>query len=150
MTVQFVAAREEDFEPLLNLARAMNAEDGHPLDGRAEAAVAGLLRPETAAWAWFAQEMPGPRVVGYVALCAGYSIEHGGRDGFVDELYVIPEARGRGLGAALMAFAEKAAREKGISTLHLEVERGNARAQTLYRSRGYEDTGRVLMSKRLD
>ena len=38
------------------------------------------------------------KVVVYVALCFGYSIELGGRDAFIDELFIIEEARGQGLG----------------------------------------------------
>jgi hypothetical protein len=38
----------------------------------------------------------GGRIVGYLAVCLGYSIELGGKDGFVDELFVAPGSRGQG------------------------------------------------------
>ncbi len=41
----------------------------------------------------------GKELVGYVALCRGYSIEFKGTDAFVGELYVRPEFRGRGAGS---------------------------------------------------
>lgn len=46
-------------------------------------------------------------------------------------------ARGRGIGAALLAAAETLARERGLHTLSLEVRRDNAAAVRLYESRGY-------------
>src|SRR5690242_18954886 len=36
---------------------------------------------------------------GYMILTFGYSLEFGGRDALIDELYVIPAARGSGIGA---------------------------------------------------
>lgn len=46
-------------------------------------------------------------------------------------------ARGRGIGAALLAAAETLARARGLQTLSLEVRRDNAAAVRLYESRGY-------------
>lgn len=49
-------------------------------------------------------------------------------------------ARGRGIGAALLAAAEAFARGRGLQTLSLEVRRDNAAAVRLYESRGYRRT----------
>lgn len=88
--------------------------------------------------------------VGYIVLTYGYSLEFGGRDAFIDELYIQEASRGQGIGAEALALVESAARLLGIGALHLEVERGNKDAQRFYRSRGFEDRGRFrLMSKRL-
>jgi ribosomal protein S18 acetylase RimI-like enzyme len=62
---------------------------------------------------------------------------------------VLPAARGRGIGTAAMDRLEQAAAGHGVQGLHLEVERANARAESLYRRRGYRITDRKLMSKRL-
>jgi ribosomal protein S18 acetylase RimI-like enzyme len=91
----------------------------------------------------------GEAAVGYLVLTIGFSIEHGGRDGFIDDLYLIPEARGAGGGKALLDFAIAEARRLGIRTLHLEVEAENAAATGLYRKRGFAENGRRLMSIRL-
>ena len=74
---------------------------------------------------------------------------HGGRDGFLDDFYLAPEARGRGLGRQALEALEREAQALGIRVLHLEVEGGNRRAEGLYRRSGFRDTGRRLMSKRL-
>jgi len=76
-------------------------------------------------------------VIGYVALCFGYSIEFGGRDAFIDELYILDEHRGKGIGGAVLEHVRSIARDLGIKALHLEVARDNERARRLYRSTGF-------------
>ena len=88
-------------------------------------------------------------VVGYLALTFSYSFEFGGRDAFVDELYVVPTHRNNGWGGHLLRAAESAAPGLGVRALHLEVSRANARAGRLYRSFGFEDHDRHLMTKHL-
>lgn len=143
-------ARPEDEATVLAFARAMNAEDGHPLDARAEAAARRVARGEPNARCWLAFRDGDERPVGYLVLSIGFSVEHGGRDGFIDEIYVVPEARGAGIGRRLLDLAEVEARALGFAALHLEVERHNARAWRLYADLGYRDNHRRLMTKRLE
>ena len=77
------------------------------------------------------------RVIGYAALGFGYSIELGGRDAFVDELFVVEEHRGRGVGAKVLEDLRSEARRLGVRALHLEVARDNERARRLYRRSGF-------------
>jgi ribosomal protein S18 acetylase RimI-like enzyme len=85
----------------------------------------------------------------YAVLAFGYSFEFGGRDAFVDELYVAGHARGRGLGTEALRYAEEVAIAAGVRALHLEVEHGNESAKRLYARIGYEEHSRVLMTKTL-
>lgn len=84
----------------------------------------------------------------YLVVTFGFSLEFGGRDAFVDELFVAGEARGQGLGTLALSVAEEACREAGIHALHLEVEHVNARARALYERSGYKAHDRHLMTKR--
>lgn len=143
------AAGPQHVTAVLELSRAMNQEGGHPLDEAGEAAVRLLCLGDMAARCWIARSASGDRAVGYIILTLGFSIEHGGRDGFIDEYYVVPEMRGMGLGRRMMQIAEEAARALGVKTLHLEVERRNRRAQEVYRAAGWRDTNRKLLSKKL-
>ena len=63
---------------------------------------------------------------GYALLSFGLSLEYGGRDAFVDEIYLRAEYRGRGWGRRLLEFVEAEARRCGVRALHLEVSRRNA------------------------
>lgn len=55
---------------------------------------------------------------------------------------VIPEARRKGVGAALVSALCAAALLRGAVSLHLEVAEDNAAARGLYRKLGFEDAGR--------
>jgi ribosomal protein S18 acetylase RimI-like enzyme len=141
------SARSGDQDRLLALAEAFHAEDGHGLDRDGRRALAEIIAGEPAARA-FLFELDG-RTVGYGVLTVGYSVEHGGRDGFLDDFYLAPEARGQGLGRRILDALEREAQALGIRVLHLEVQAENRRAEALYRSVGFRDSGRRLMSKRL-
>jgi ribosomal protein S18 acetylase RimI-like enzyme len=87
-------------------------------------------------------------VVGYVVLTLGFSLEYDGRDAFIDEIYLMPRARGGGLGRDALIETERIADTLGVRALHLEVERDNGPAQRLYRRLGYADHNRALMTKK--
>jgi len=146
--VAFDPVHKADAEVLLGMARAFHIEDGHPLSVAGEAAVRHIVEGEPFARAWIVRSAG--RTVGYVVITLGYSIEYGGRDGFIDDFYLVPEVRGQGLGRKLLDFALSQATQLGITTLHLEVESGNESANRLYRSVGFEETGRRLMRCRLN
>ncbi len=67
---------------------------------------------------------------------------HRGND--IARLYSLataPESRGSGIGAALVAAAESAARAHRCRRMRLEVRRDNAGARRLYERRGYRPIG---------
>lgn len=98
------------------------------------------------AWVFFDEEDP----VGYIVLTFGYSFEYHGRDSFIDELYIEPQYRGKGIGRRAMQFVEDRARELRVNAIHLEVDHGNDPAAELYRRAGYHDHARFLMTKWLN
>lgn len=63
--------------------------------------------------------------------------------GHITTIGVAPEHRRRGLAVRLLQHAENALRDRGISTVVLEVRVGNVPAQNLYRACGYAITQRV-------
>ncbi len=87
------------------------------------------------------------RPLGYVVLTFGFSLESHGRDLLIDEIYLLPDYRGRGIGRQVINQLEAEARTLGITRLYLEVERPNQQAQAFYRRLGFEDHNRYLMSK---
>jgi GNAT superfamily N-acetyltransferase len=64
----------------------------------------------------------------------------------IDEIYLEPHARGRGLGGALLAAACDWARGQGAEIARLEVNRHNARARALYLRSGFRDDDRDILS----
>ena len=86
-------------------------------------------------------------LAGYMIIGFGFSIEFGGRDALLDELFVAPEYRGKGIGARALEFAFELCRREGIEALHLEADHFNERAHDLYLRLGFKDHERHLMSK---
>jgi len=149
MDVMLRPAIADDIELLLRFSAALYAEDGTALfvRSRAEVGFRRLVNDESLGRVWLIEE--GGRSVGYIVLTWGFSIEYEGRVGLIDELFVEPGRRSRGLGARAIEVAEVACRERGIGALQLEVARANTRAQALYRRAGFVDHDRYLMTKEL-
>jgi len=57
---------------------------------------------------------------------------------YVAELFVREEARGRGVGTALMRETERIAAGRGVGRLMVEVLAGNAMAEAFYARRGFK------------
>jgi ribosomal protein S18 acetylase RimI-like enzyme len=91
-----------------------------------------------------------PQLLGYAILTYNFDLECCGRDAFVTELWVVPEARGRGLGKRLLQVAEAHAREADVHALHLVVRPENEGARRLYEREGFALVPRLLLTKPLD
>ena len=87
--------------------------------------------------------------LGYFALCFTMSLEFGGLVVILDDLYVAPEARGRGIGRFVMNKIEAVARERKAVQIFLEVEKTNERAYGFYERRGWKKRDRHMMEKML-
>jgi GNAT superfamily N-acetyltransferase len=61
----------------------------------------------------------------------------GERVGFLDIVYVVPEARGTGIAAELVREAASALRDRGAEVLELEVLQSNERARAVYEHWGF-------------
>lgn len=142
-------ATEADLEALLPLVTAYHEFEGiDSSEQQRRAALRYLLGEQDFGALWVIG--CGHALAGYIALCKGYSIEFGGFDAFVDEFYLDPEYRGRGVGKAVLQLIGAEARALGIGALHLEVARDNDRARRLYRGAGFEAREKyVLMTLEL-
>lgn len=139
----FRRATPADLPSLLAMQREFYAHERYPFDESVAAAAMGaLLEDASLGRMMIADE------AGYFVVTFGYSLEFGGRDAFVDELFVLPAARGRGLGTQALALAEEVCREAGVRALHLEVEFENPGAKRLYARTGYYEHTRHLMTRK--
>jgi ribosomal protein S18 acetylase RimI-like enzyme len=132
-----------DAELFLDMARKFHVEDGHPLTLAGEASIRDVAAGVALAPAFFIIEADAK--IGFFVLSLGYSPEHGGTDGFIDDIYITPEHRGRGLGREALSLALEESRKCGVRVLLLEVEANNDRAYHLYQSIGFTDTHRRLL-----
>jgi ribosomal protein S18 acetylase RimI-like enzyme len=58
-------------------------------------------------------------------------------DAYLEELYVVPERRGQGLGRALLEAAMEHARQRGAAHIDLSTGEGDVAARALYESAGF-------------
>ena len=90
------------------------------------------------------------QIAGYIALTFGYSIEFGGKDAFIDELYIQPDFRGLGLGTKTLNQIQQEARALDIQAMHLEVDQQNIKAQKFYAQVNFQPRKKyMLMSAHL-
>ncbi len=87
--------------------------------------------------------------LGYGVLTWGFDLEHAGRDAFLTEFYLRPEARGQGLAAGAMAQLLELARGHGVAAVHLVVRHENAPALRVYEKAGFVAPGRLLLTRKL-
>jgi GNAT superfamily N-acetyltransferase len=81
-------------------------------------------------------------------LTVRHSMEHGGLCGAIDDLFVRPPFRRRGIGMALVEALVAAAHARGCVALQVEVDGANAEATALYCKRGLEAVadGRIILT----
>ena len=61
-----------------------------------------------------------------------------GAYGEINEIYIVPEWRGKGIGKILMKHAEDWFRNKGIKTVRVEALATNEKALAFYRKHGFK------------
>ena len=74
---------------------------------------------------------------GFAQLRFRPSLYTGALDAYLEELYVLPERRGRGLGRALLEAALEHARERGAARIDLNTSVDDVAARALYESAGF-------------
>ncbi|MGB6909416.1 MAG: GNAT family N-acetyltransferase [Methyloceanibacter sp.] len=143
-------ADTDDTPLLVALMAEFYAESEFSLDRQwASDSFSALLGDDAKGAVWIAFQDGEP--AGYVVLTLRHSMEYGGPDAFIDDLYVRPAHRRQGLGReALSALFAECAR-RGVLAVHVEAGRSNAAAQALYRSFGLDvfDAARQLLTVRL-
>ncbi|MGK8236363.1 GNAT family N-acetyltransferase [Roseovarius sp. MS2] len=130
-------ARPDDLDRLLSLVAAFHQETGI---AQSEASRRSALLPMLEGSPHGVTYLigPGRAPIGYIVISFGWSVEFGGLDGYVDEFYIRPSVRGRGIGSEVMISLPKALAGAGLKALHLEVRRDNDKARALYRKLRFE------------
>jgi GNAT superfamily N-acetyltransferase len=140
--------RPRDVDAIIEIMRSYYAEEGYSfVQTEARDAALDLIRHDRFGRLWVACDQGS--VVGYLSVTLGFSLEYQGRDAFIDELFILKDHRGKGLGIEAIRTAEAYCRSLGVKALHLEVEHHRERAREVYQRAGFERKQRYLMTKRL-
>jgi GNAT superfamily N-acetyltransferase len=86
--------------------------------------------------------LAGDPAVGVALLTLRPSVWYEGPVAVLDELYVMPAERGRGIGTALLKAAETACRQRGAGLLEINVDGEDRDARRFYERHGYANRER--------
>ena len=111
-----------------------NREYGTPTPGRA--VLATRLGPHLAGGDMVAL-LSGDPAVAVALLTLRPNVWYDGPVALLDEIFVSPAVRGRGVGSALLAAAEAVTRQRGVELLEINVDAGDTGARRFYERHGY-------------
>lgn len=120
--------------------------DGHLYDAaRVESGLMPLLQGDRHGQVWIAEDEDA--AVGYAVVTWSWSLESGGLDCILDEIYV--RVRGGGFGSELLQHAIVEAGAFGAATMFLETEAPNGGARRFYARHGFSTEDSMWMSRGL-
>lgn len=146
--IRVARASDEQLETVVSLLTAQLREHDifPPEDALREVAASVLGEPRHG---FILLASGGEQFVGIAYAAAHLSAEHGGTVGWLEELYVAPEWRGRGAGSALLTEVVAVTQQLGWRALELEVVAGHERAVPLYLRHGFQPVNRARYTRLL-
>jgi GNAT superfamily N-acetyltransferase len=141
-------ATSKDREHIIRLLAAQLAE--HDIDLHAEKlahAVDGFFEEPRRGRILVARQHT--EVVAVAVLSYTWTLEHGGKSCWLDELYVQPELRTHGIGTRLLRKAFEVTTADGCIAMDLEVESSHGRAANLYQREGFQAHTRTRYFRKL-
>lgn len=142
------AATTGDVPALIGLMAEFYGEAGFPLpEANARSAFTTLLEDARLGGVWIAWE--GVEPLGHVVLTLSFSMEYGALRGFVDDLFVRPVARGRGIAGALIDAVVEDCAARDARALLVEVGPVNDAGRRAYDKAGFVDSGHHLLVRPL-
>jgi GNAT superfamily N-acetyltransferase len=130
-------ARADDAETLAQLLHDFNTEFDTPTPGPAVLSKrlrSLLAEPSTIAY------LVGEPAAGFALVTLRRNVWYDGPVALLDELYVVPDRRSHGLGAAIIRRLVADAEEQGVSAIEINVDAGDVDAQRFYERHGFSGT----------
>jgi GNAT superfamily N-acetyltransferase len=87
------------------------------------------------------------RIIGMGSIQTLISTAEGGKSGIVEDVVVISDWRGKGIGRCLLEAMEAWAHTKGLKRIQLLADSTNARALEFYRNREWMTTQLICLRK---
>ena len=131
-------AGTEDAETIARLLHEFNSEFDEPTPGPTFLAgrVRQLLRSGE-----ITVLLATPEADGLALLRFRPSLWREALECYLEELYVVPERRGRGIGRTVMEASMELARSRGAVDMHLGTAEDDVAARALYESLGFDNRG---------
>lgn len=139
----------EDADRLLQLVARCHEERGlETTEEHRQTALMPLLEGSPLGAAWMFGPLRAP--VGYLVMSFSWSLEFGGMSGWIDELWIRPSVRGRGIASEALHGVSSALRDGGLRALHFHADREAEATRRLFLRNGFavqEDA--CLMTRRM-
>jgi GNAT superfamily N-acetyltransferase len=138
MSARIDTVRAEAVAELQPLMRAYcDFYDTHPSDAALRAISEALIAdPDREGIQFLARDPDARAPIGFATLYWSWETNHGGRIGVMNDLFVLPDRRGGGIGRQLIEACAGACRQRNITELTWQTALDNTRAQALYDSVG--------------
>ena len=135
--IEIRPARTEEIEEMLPLIRAYcEFYETRPNDEGLREMFRTLITEPSQGAVFVARD--GDRAVGFATLDWKWSSLKAARMGYLEDLYVDPEARGKGIADALIEVCAERCRELGMPAMAWQTAPDNHRAQQVYNRTGAE------------
>lgn len=146
---------EADIDTVVELISADLRQLGHSpthdgLSRLFQRVLAEAQKTSPASLCWVARDTPETPPFGLILVNIHISVEFEGDGLWIEELYVDPSQRRRGIGRKLVDHLLDWAEEHGFQGIDLEAYHGNTPAAVLYRSLGFHRLGRERFYFRFD
>ena len=138
-----IGAGPDDTERLLASVRRFHGESGREVGPKQSEALHALCSDAELGRAWLLTD--GRRDVGYALAYWRHSIDHGGRVAVLDDLWIEPSSRGRGLGARLLRDALGEMSSAGARAVIVEADPAEAPVMAFYGRSGFAPKGTTLL-----
>jgi ribosomal protein S18 acetylase RimI-like enzyme len=138
-------ASPADASKIAEMANALNVQEGKSPDVFTPMKVLEDLFGGGAVISVVVAEL-GSEIVGYALFEGCYNTDHGSRDLFLDDLFVVEPMRGRGIGRALLAQVCREAVARSARTVVWAVRGSNTKARAFYRMVGARDEDLRLLT----
>ncbi len=133
--VEIRPAREDELDELLPLMRAYcDFYESSPTDEGLLTMMRTLIAEPSQGAVFVARN--GGRAVGFATLDWKWSSLKGARIGYLEDLFVDPDARGRGIAEALIEICAGRCRDLGMPAMQWATAPDNHRAQKVYNRTG--------------
>jgi GNAT superfamily N-acetyltransferase len=150
MALDIRRAKSADLESLVSfaVAEAKEAEGVKKDSERVRQGVTAALNDDSIAMYWVL-EKNNTDIIGSVSIVKEWSDWNSGYYWWIQNMYILPEFRGKGLMQRLIQALKDTAREEGALELRLYVHKNNAPAISAYQKVGFFDADYRIMTMSL-
>ncbi len=144
MTAAITLAGPDHLQALLGLMSRYHDEQGITLDDDHRLkAVAPLLTGSPLGAAWLIGPTRAP--LGYVLVTFGWSVASGGMIGWIDEVYVRPSVRNRGIGTEVVHAVAVSLGKSEMNELHVRLAPQDDAIARFYARAGFTNETQMRM-----